>query len=247
MFNLHQRFFKKRSSPKKILLYGLQRSGTNYLETLINLNFPDCNFLNGESRNEITHKHFRLYDNKKMIPEPQFNNNLSFKNFPEFENKLPPNKIPELYIIVSKDPYSWFVSYRNWSKKNNWPNPDYHYIEEYNLFYGRWMHFAKESSKIIFVRYSDLLTQPLEVLNNIGKSLNLPPLLKLKSTKKVYASRRFTGDKKEQFLNKDHLNKITREDMEIINLTLDSELTKFLGYLGTEDIGRRTYDIGRMS
>jgi hypothetical protein len=35
--------------------------------------------------------------------------------------------------------------------------------------------------------------------------------------------------------------------MEIINLTLDSELTKFLGYLGTEDIGRRTYDIGRMT
>lgn len=230
MFNLHQRFFKKRSSPKKILLYGLQRSGTNYLETLINLNFPDCNFLNGESRNEITHKHFRLYDNKKMIPEPQFNNNLSFKNFPEFENKLPPNKIPELYIIVSKDPYSWFVSYRNWSKKNNWPNPDYHYIEEYNLFYGKWMAFDEENKRIIFIQYAEALTNPERVLQKIAHALNLPVREKIKTTKKVYASRRFTSDKKDAFLHKSYLQKIAPEDFVTINTLLDTGLLSKLGY-----------------
>ena len=200
------------------------------METLIKLNFPGCIFLNGEKRNEITHKHYRLYDNKNVIPEPQFVNSGVHPTFQLFEQELPKNKIPDLYIIVSKDPYSWFVSYRNWSKKNNWPNPEYHYIEEYNLFYGKWMHFSKESPKIIFVRYSDLLTEPLEVLNKIGKSLNLSPLIKLKSTKKVYASKRFTGTKKDEFLNKDHLKKITSEDMKIIDLTIDHELIKCLGY-----------------
>ncbi len=230
MFNLRNRFFANRESTKKILLYGLQRSGTNYLETLINLNYPNCIFLNGEIRNEITHKHFRLYDNKKNIPEPQFNNTESFSHFTDFENALPQNKIPDLYIIVSKDAYNWFNSYVNWSKKNNWKTPDYHYIEEYNLFYGRWMNFSKETQKIIFIRYSDLLTEPLEVLNRIGVSINLSPLQKLKTTKKVYASKRFTGNKKEEFLNKDYLKKISPDDLKSIGSKLDPELIKYLGY-----------------
>lgn len=230
MINLYKTIFGKRASTKKLLLYGLQRSGTNYLETLINLNYQECIFLNGEHRNEITHKHFRLYDNKKAIPEPKFNNSKTFHNFAEFENALPVQKIPDLYIILSKDPYSWYSSYVNWSKKNNWVAPDYHYIEEYNLFYGKWMNFSNETPKIIFIRYADLLTEPSDVLNRIGQALNLPPVQKLKTTKKVYASKRFTGNKKEEFLNKDYLKKISADDMKTIDSKLDPELIKYLGY-----------------
>lgn len=165
-----------------------------------------------------------------MIPEPQFINSKIYPNFQHFEQDLPKNKIPDLYIIVSKDPYSWFASYMNWSKKNNWNKPDYLYIEEYNFFYGKWMNFSKETQKIVFIRYSDLLTEPLVTINNVGKSLQLPPIQNLKTTKKVYASRRFTGNKREEFLNKDYLKKITPEDLKIIDLQLDRELIKYLGY-----------------
>lgn len=221
-------FFKGRQDERKILLYGLQRSGTNFLESLVRLNFPGCHFVNGEVRNAIDHKHFRLYDNKAIIPEPQFLNHGQFSSFAEFEKQLP--EVPEVFLIMSKDPYSWLVSYNNWSRKNNWPKPHYHYIEEYNLFYGKWMEFSKSTNKILFIRYVDLLQQPLEELKKIAALLHLPDPEKLKTTKKVYASRKFTGSKKEAFLNNDHLQKISANDLNLINQKLDRQLLDFLGY-----------------
>ena len=235
MLNLRNKLFGIPASEKKILLYGLQRSGTNYLETLIKLNYPGCVFLNGEKRNEITHKHYRLYDNKLVIPEPQFTNNNTYPDFEHFESALPKNMVPDLYILISKDPYSWFGSYVNWSKKNNWVKPNYHYIEEYNLFYRKWMTFAEQTDKVIFIRYADLLTDPLGTLNKIGTALHLAPKHKLKTTKKVYASKRFTGNKKERFLNKDYMKSIAPEDLQAIQLKIDRELMKFLGYQENEE------------
>jgi len=209
-------------------LYGLQRSGTNFLESLVNLNYPSCRFLNGELRSDITHKHFRLYNRKECIPEPQFMNSLTFDSFAAFEKMLPQS--PHLYVVVSKDPYSWYVSYNKWSQKNNWPPHDYNYIEEYNLFYGKWMEFSKQTGKVIFIRYADLLQQPISEINRIGQALDLPHLQQLRQTNKVYASRKFTGNRKEEFLSHDHLKKIPPGEMSTLNQLLDKELMKFLGY-----------------
>ena len=229
MFNyLKQKLFSLPPTNRKLLLYGLQRSGTNYLESLVKLNYPSCRFMNGELRNDILHKHFRLYDDKQIIPEPQFLNQLRFKSITDFDTSLPAP--PDLYLVISKDPYSWFVSYEKWSHKNNWPAHAYHYIEEYNLFYGKWMEFSKQTKKILFIRYIDLLQQPLSEMNKIGNVLNLPEQHQLKTTKKVYASRKFTGAKKEEFLQQEHLKKISAEDFTLINEKLNKELMGFLRY-----------------
>ncbi|MFZ1591487.1 MAG: sulfotransferase domain-containing protein [Chitinophagales bacterium] len=224
-----QSVFGNKLPTKRILLYGLQRSGTNYLETLIQLNYPSCKFVNGPNRNEIIHKHYRLYDNKICIPEPQFYNNEHYQQFADFEKKLPFDA-PDVYLVMSKDPYSWYTSYIGWSKKNNWPQPPYHYIEEYNLFYGKWMAFAEENKRIIFIQYAEALTNPERVLQKIAHALNLPVREKIKTTKKVYASRRFTSDKKDAFLHKSYLQKISPEDFVTINTLLDKGLLSKLGY-----------------
>ena len=105
---------------KKLLLYGLQRSGTNFVEQLIARNF-NVTFLNSnEHRDAPIQKHFRLYDDKSVITPPAYGNDYQFRNFEEFEAVLP--EPADGYVVISKDPYSWTLSYQKWAKKCNWPN-----------------------------------------------------------------------------------------------------------------------------
>ena len=98
-----------------VLHYGLQRSGTNYLETLLKKNFR-IRFLNSnKDRRSPLHKHCRLYKNKQIIPEPQYQNDIVVDTFDQFESLF--EVVPDYYFIISKDPYSWNLSYRNWAKK----------------------------------------------------------------------------------------------------------------------------------
>ena len=59
---------------KNILQFGLQRSGTNFLSTLLMKNFR-IEILNNSDRKHPLHKHFRLYDDKSFIPDTKYQNN----------------------------------------------------------------------------------------------------------------------------------------------------------------------------
>lgn len=210
-------------------MYGLQRSGTNYFESLMHLNYPDAIFMNGELRSDITHKHFRLYADKTIIPEPQFYNTLQLPDFADFEKQLG-DRSADMYVIISKDPIGWFTSYQRWSKKNNWPAVDHHYIMEYNLFYGMWMHYAKQTEKILFVPYNALLRNPNQVLQEVARKLGYPVREAITNTRKVYASRRFTEKKKQDTLNETYRNELSKADLAELHKHLDLEVAKFLGY-----------------
>ena len=226
---------KAKESMKNILHYGLQRSGTNVLEAHLNQNF-NVSLLNSLDRTNPLHKHFRLYEEKQFIPEPQFQNKLSFKSFAEFEHSFDINTKIEGIIIISKDPYSWYTSYTNWAKKCQWPEVNYHYIEEYNLFHAKWLEFSKQSNKISLIRYIDLITDAKNVLTQLKNQHQLP--LKLKSKifgiqseiKKVSESDTFTKEKLKFYTEKEYLLKISSEKIDEINSKLDKNLMKDLGY-----------------
>ena len=55
----------------------------------------------------------------------------------------------------------------------HWPTPNYHYIEEYNLFLNKWQEFKNQTHKITFVRYIDLLEKPEEILKQIQGKFEL--------------------------------------------------------------------------
>lgn len=215
----------------ELLIYGLQRSGTNYIEQLLKNNYRVI-FLNMyEDRKSIYHKHFRLYDQKELIPEPKYLNNLYFRDFCEFESKLK-NK-PDFYLVISKDPYSWLISYKKWAKKCKWPVPDYNYIEEYNLFYERWMDFFYQTNKISFVRYIDLLKKPGKTLDILERKFNLKKdylLLKNVNFKRIPQSSTFSKQRKEYYLSKKYLLDYTDEEIDDINASLNVDLINFLGY-----------------
>ena len=152
--------------------YGLQRSGTNFLETLLKKNFR-VNIPNlRKEREHPLQKHFRLYHDKTKIPEPKYYNEYTYDHFKEFEHSLDLEKANGI-IIISKDPYSWLLSYEIWANKCSWPIPNYSYMEEYNLFLTKWREFENQTDKIIFIRYIDLLEKPEEILNQIQEKFEL--------------------------------------------------------------------------
>jgi len=221
---------------KNLLHYGLQRSGTNFLESLILKNFK-TNIINTDAeRNHPLHKHFRLYDEKQLIPEIQYKNDLKFNEFFDFENSLKLSSSIDGIIIISKDPYSWYLSYRNWAKVCKWSKPNYNYIEEYNKFYGKWVEFSKQEEKIAFVKYSELLSNPSKELEKLENKFKLESRLRTNifgrtlRIRRVSQSGRFLIKKKEHYLKKEYLRDIDKETFNSINSKINSQVMTDLKY-----------------
>jgi hypothetical protein len=221
---------------KEILYYGLQRSGTNLLESYLIQNFKIKIINNNLERSSTLHKHFRLYDDKLFIPEPQFYNELEFKTFKEYEKSFDLNLQAKAIIIITKDPYSWYLSYLNWAKKCNWPTPKYHYIEEYNRFHEKWIQFAKEDERISIINYINLIENPKRELMN----LKVKHGLDLKFSKRIFGinnsiakvdqSEMFTDKNLSFYLQKEYLKKFGRKEIEVINTMLNTTVLCELGY-----------------
>jgi hypothetical protein len=215
-----------------LLHYGLQRSGTNFLETLIT-KWYQVLFLNKEDdRSSPLHKHFRLYNEKEMIPEPQYRNEYFTPDFASFERLL--DVVPSYYLVISKDPYSWLISYKNWARKCNWPKVSHHYISEYNLFYGKWLEFSKQTEKIVFVRYIDLLRDAAGEMSKIElkigltkKTINGYPS---RSIGKVEQSEEFSNDRRNYYINENFLETYTGDELHEINCLLDKTVMTQLDY-----------------
>ena len=215
-----------------LIMYGLQRSGTNFIEKLLRRKY-NVRFLNeNKQRQSPLHKHFRLYDEKQIIPEPKYKNSIYISSFSEFEDCLP--RKPEFYLIISKNPYSWLDSYKRWATKCKWPPATHHYIAEYNLFYKRWLDLAEETDKIYFLKYIDFLRMPGKVLAQIEESLKLKKRLLYplapNSFSKVKVSDRFTREKRDYYLNGGYMQHFSSEEITYINNLISNEVVMRLGY-----------------
>lgn len=216
-----------------IQLYGLQRSGTNFTRTLLQKRFNVKTVNNEKDRHSINHKHTRIYDDKRIIPEPKYLNDIYISSFDDFESKL--EKKADFYIVISKDPYSWLISYKNWAAKCDWPVKDYHYIEEYNLFYSKWVELSKQTGKFIFIRYIDIVSDVDVFLNEIKKRLGLDDrfsfsfLIKRKF-RRVQKSQWFSDERKNYYLNEEFLIRYKQDELDMIHNILDPDMMKVLGY-----------------
>jgi hypothetical protein len=190
-------------------------------------------FLNeGHDRSSPLHKHVRLYEDKDTIPEPKYRNSICVHNVEELERLF--KQIPQIYLVVSKDPYSWFLSYKNWASNCGWPQADHHYIEEYNLFYGKLLELANDSDKFVFIRYAELVESPEQMIKDLAEKLNLNErffgkYLRL-SPSRVKHSRRFTEKRKRYYLSKEYLHQLSVTTIEDINNRLDTAVLAGLGY-----------------
>lgn len=136
--------------------------------------------------------------------------------------------------MISKDPYSWFSSYNNWAKKCNWSDVNHHYIEEYNLFYGKFLEFSLQTNKLVFIRYVDLIADTNSVLEQLKAKMNLKKRLfarlMLRNTDKVAQSSLFTEERRAYYINEKYLEEYSDKELQIINQYIDWHVVSLLGY-----------------
>lgn len=236
-----------------LLLYGLQRSGTNLLEQELRRRFRVRVLNEPHDRTAPGQKHFRLYDDKSRTPHPDYVNDYRFSGFGAFEAALP--RPADHYVLISKDPYSWLASYKTWAARCSWVAPDYPYIDEWVLFYGAWRRFAEEpdgAGRIHFLRYIDLLADSEKVFTALGKRLGLAGRVRLPWQRgprrllgKVPQSARFTAGRARRYLEKEYLADYSAADLEQINACLDPVLMAALGYEMEASPAARTEGSGR--
>lgn len=228
-----------------LMLYGLPRSGTNYVESLVHENFNGIQFLNEHYPEALpTHKHFRLYDQKHLVPGPQYANQFFYPDFAAFHNHVGQSvRQPELrYLVMVRNPYAWYISYSQWAHKRPiWKRKviDFlrkeangHFILEWNLFMQKWLQFASEApDHVKIVRHEDLLFQFDQQMDEIGSFLQLE---KARShwinPDKVGMSRTFDAHKKDHLQSGKYLHNIPALHFRTITEMLDKSVMAQLDY-----------------
>lgn len=221
------------------LLYGMQRSGSNYTMQILLRNFRDIRFYNQSSvRCLPTHKHFRLYDEKVIIPDARFYNSFTYSSFEDFKQhtrQLAEKEIG-IYIVCIKDPISWYLSYLKHAKKNKFTyfkkSLNSHFIIDYNLYYRKWLDFSMEAPReVVLLKYEDLIEDLEGSLQMIGERFKFERSGDLTvNPSKVRMNRVFTEARSAFYKEKKYLNLISDQDKNIIRQLLDQELISTLNY-----------------
>lgn len=207
-------------------IFGIQRSGTNYIESLIRDNFVS------RKMNRTT----RSWKHSINVPRNQNKNIFT--------------------VIIHKNPYTWTESicYRNkvdWTKTQfHYPADDRNFDRQLNVGPDKlniinlaktWNHFHKtwitdvqlNCDKYIIIRYEDLLTEEtrenvLHELQNVGFDKKNDRWVDV-DTIKVSQSKNY-----DTTMNKYYLNmmpeKLTRYQIDAINQNIDHSLFKKMNY-----------------
>ncbi|MCK5066051.1 MAG: hypothetical protein KAR16_01370 [Bacteroidales bacterium] len=224
---------------KAALLYGMQRTGSNFTQQVLLQNFQNIRFCyNHHFRCLPTHKHFRLYDEKSLIPDVRYLNSFTYKGFRDFKKHVEQIAGREIgvFIVTIKDPYCWYVSYKKHAKKNKYiylkKSLNSHYIFDYNLFYRKWFDFSLEApGEVIMVKYEDLIGDLNLSLNRIGDKFNLERSSEvIIQPEKVLMSKKFTAVRAAFYKEKNYLDLISDQEKSVIQHLLDKELLSAFNY-----------------
>ena len=220
------------------LLYGMQRSGSNYAMHLLLANFPQIRFYNQTySRCLPTNKHFRLYEEKSAIPSGLYYNSFSypaFRDFKEHSCQVAGMEI-EIFIICIKDPCSWYLSFMKHARKNKFPyfkkSLNTHFLLDYNLFYRKWLDFSLEAPREVFMlRYEDLIDDLEGTLEMLAAKFKLERVPRAVNPSKVPMNREFTSAKARFYREREYLKLISEEDKIVMKHILDQELMSTFNY-----------------
>jgi len=235
------------SDKPKILHYGLQRTGTNFLEAILGDNFHIelLNSARSRAEHDICHKHARYYENSDFVSAGFKCHDI--KDFEDLSARIKKdNPLPDFFVVISKDPYSWLLSLRSHAKKREkrYKNLKFHPIKEYILYYKKLISLSEQGGNFIFVKYVDMISN-VDNLSRLQKLMNLRKRVENinNNKKKVYMSDTFSEERRRFYMDKLYLNKLRddasrspegyffRQDhIEEINRNLDEEVIEYLGY-----------------
>lgn len=160
----------------KCYVRGIQRSGTNFLEKILeNKKIRILNYGLINKKNSIKHKHFRVQDEKNTILMSNEYVNRIYVNNPEDLNE---SKEQAKNIIIFKDPINWIVSINEWAIKCKWIKNNenvfldkylYRYLKEWDCFHSKWHYLASKGKKnILMIQWESILYDDLKIIENLN-------------------------------------------------------------------------------
>ena len=221
-------------------IFGERCSGTNYLQSLLEKNFPDCKI-----SWKYGWKHFPCWYDTPWVRAFHFENDPIYSELSENKEFL--------FIIIFRHPYDWLRSF--------YLQP-HHVAEEHNhasfstFIRDRWRlnrhcykydldpinlcelenvmrlrtakirNMLKIKEKVLnvyYVNYEILRDKPHKVIAEISR------LFSLKKQKKFRKQKNYKGNKGKRY-NPIKYAAISMEDIYYINIHLDRELEAYLGY-----------------
>ena len=202
-------------------LYGLQRSGTNVIQTFLETNF-NISFMNKGDRQSPYNKHFRIYDDKDIIPQTdnknQYKNQYIIQSLKELDKLLGDLNQTNKYIIVYKNIFSWLPSIEKWAKGCKWKtNSKMEFVEDYLNFIKKW--YSLRNDRVFFIKYEDFLNisdDNNSLVNKLSVFLNKKPKKNIYSFDKVNCSKQFTTSRKRYYINHEYMSLYPKEELDKI-------------------------------
>jgi hypothetical protein len=157
--------------------HGIQRSGTNYLRTLLD----DSGFfvVNGvdPTRDDPRHKHFRWQDDKStIVMDRAFRNRLHVRGILHL-NELTGLAPDVRHVVVFKTPDAWLTSIGRWGRVHGWTDLDdvrcdpevaAAWLREWDAYHAKWIELqSREPERVLLVCYDDLATETLPTLRDV--------------------------------------------------------------------------------
>lgn len=204
----------------KYYLYGLQRSGTNVVQAFLEANY-NIEFMNNEvaDRTKPNHKHFRLYDEKNIIPltdKNTFYNRVRISSLEDLDTALGDTTHTNKYVVVYKNLHAWLPSIEKWARKFKWKTQNkINFVADYLHFMKKWDEI-KVTDRVLFVSYESFLRMDennFTILNSFSHFLKRNIIPEPIIFTRVRCSDTFTTDKLNYYLNKKYMDEYTEEEL----------------------------------
>lgn len=213
--------------------YGLERSGTNYLKALLELNIDNIYVLSNawgpkHLKYVKPHEFYNPLLDKNVITDPDI---MTPKFIEEINYKLKENKV--LYIISIKHPIDWIVSFRRFMLKHRlYVDTNIEYlVERWNTINRQWISsFKYYKFKYYIFYYSDIISGPEIAIIKFSEvnNLNMKPIF-TQIINEMIEGVDIPGERNisdNPFYFKGHDGLITKDEIKYVNHFADFELLK---------------------
>jgi len=219
--------------------YGMMRTGTNYILSLIEMNFKDAKvFLNlgGWKHGNL----IRYPDEKELFEHVDiYAQSRERRRTFELIQLFREEKVD--FLIHVENPYLWIISLINLGESKEITNEKVlKHSKEWSSTYRKYRQYLKDDIAYL-IRYEDVIKDPSLFLKKIQDKFGLTPkketfeninniVLPMHESEKRKFDDYMMFNKKNYYLNPDVKKIFTEEQIHLINKNLDEELMKYFGY-----------------
>lgn len=195
-----------------IKIFGIQRTGTNYLTYLLNNNILNSKIL----VNELCDKHQKLFEYKDI------HHTLNEEKENNLHEKIISERKEIFSIIIRKNPYAWLNSYKKWRIRYKDPIRTHGDIikdmQRYNDYYVHYFNIEPSDywTKFINIKYEDVLSDVGGFIKQLSIEHNLMISDVVDIPQRVKQSSTFTEKNKSFYLNSKTYN-LNNDEIKIVN------------------------------